>query len=71
MSEIVKSPAMLILILAVVLIVLFFMFEFLFGVKIGRGVCKFTGTLIFNAISPLLSGLTQYGVTAGCDLLPF
>ena len=71
MSEIIKSPAMLILILVVVLIVLFVMFEFLFGVKIGRGTCKFVGTLVFTALSPLLSGITQYGVTGGCDLLPF
>ena len=70
MTEIVKSPAMLVLILAAALIVLFFLFTVLFDIKIGRAVCTLVGTLIFNALSPLLSSLTVPGITSACNLLP-
>jgi hypothetical protein len=73
MSEVVKSPAMIIIILVVLVILLFFIFEFFYEVKIGRGTCKFVGGVLLKGIlgTSILTGITEPGIIAVCNLLPF
>jgi len=73
MSEVLKSPAMIIIILVVLSIVLFFIFEFFYGVKIGRGTCRFVGGILFKAIlgQSIITGITDAGIVSACNLLPF
>jgi hypothetical protein len=73
--EVVKSPAMLIIALVAFLLLITLVFELLFGIKIGRAVCKFTGGLISSAagygMGSILSGVTNIGIESACNMMPF
>jgi len=73
MPEVVKSPAMIIIALAVFLLILFFIFELLFSIKIGRAVCKFVGGILLQitGYTGIFVGITQTGIDAACNLLFF
>jgi len=73
MAEVVKTTMFLILGVIVLIIVFFIIVEFFFDVKIGRGICKLIGLMIYKGsqYTGILSGLTEQGITSGCNLLPF
>lgn len=69
---VIKSTAMILIIIVVLAIILFFIFEFFFGIKIGRGICKLVGGILLKAIyTGALSGITEAGISSACNLLPF
>ncbi|MHA2030712.1 MAG: hypothetical protein ACW99A_18275 [Candidatus Kariarchaeaceae archaeon] len=72
MSEILGLPAYLFIAIVVLAIVLIFLFDIIFDVGIGRFFCRFLGLAIYSlAPGSISSGLTQGGITASCDLVPF
>lgn len=73
MPEVVKSPAMIIIALAVFLILIFLAFELFYKVKIARAICNFTGGILLSATgyAGVLVGITKIGIEAACNLFPF
>jgi hypothetical protein len=74
MTEALKVPATIVIVLLVlVILVAAFILPILFDVFIGRGICKFMGSMIITAWlgESLSAGPTIAGIHAGCDLLPF
>jgi len=73
MPEVVKSPAMIIIALVVFLLLIVIVFELFYRIKIGRGICKFTGGILLKATgyTGVFVGLTQTGIDAACNLLFF
>ena len=74
MSELVKFPAKWVMALIVLVILLFFIFSALFGAFIGRNTCKVVGSYILRSLNlgGLLTGvITDVGIKAACDFMPF
>jgi len=74
MSEVVKFPAMWIVALIVLLLLLSFVFSALFGVFIGRNICKVVGSFIWRSLmfGGIITGqITDLGIKTACDLIPF
>ena len=72
-SQVVKSPAMLIIAFAVFILLIFFVFELFFRMRIGRIICNFAGGLFIDVLgyTGVLSGtLTKIGVEVACNAFP-
>lgn len=69
--EVLKSPVNLLLVLLVVGVLLFFLFEIVFTIKIGRGACKIVGYTIATGLqyTGILSGVGLIAFFAVCDRL--
>jgi len=73
MPEVVKSPAMMLIAVAVFLLLIIIVVELFFYVKIGRAICKFVGGLLLSlsGYTGYFFGLTQQGIELACNGFPF
>lgn len=68
-----KTILIIIVAISVVIILISILAEFFFGVKIVRLICSTAGLIIYSQINyeGVLSGLTQSGLLAACNQLPY
>ena len=77
MVEAVKVAAVVIIALVVLLILLGFIYEIFYKVKVGRAICNWFGGILLNIFSSasaslgIVSGFTKVGVEAACNTLFF
>jgi hypothetical protein len=73
MPEVVKSPALLIIAVIVLIVLAALVFDILFSLKIGRGVCSLLaqGIVSIFSMGNILSGVGDALGKAFCNSLPF
>lgn len=66
-------PYLIIAVAAFAVLVIVFIFPIFYDIFIGRGVCKFVGLYLMKAIlsTSIITGITEAGITAFCNTIPF
>lgn len=72
-EQVVKSTALILIAIAVLIVILSLMFELFFSIKIGRAICIFCGGILLKLIdyTGIFSVLTQTGINLTCNAFSF